>query len=117
MGTRHCAPTKQWGHGHPVWGNDTLAVWTQGEPQPLPQLVKAWDHFMYQQSCGLPRFASTGQPSTTAHQDVSLLLPHSLQTRAAAHLPVRGAPWMMTTIPRARPSAEISMPKWRAMAL
>lgn len=47
MGTRHCAPTKQRGHGHPVWGNDSPAVWTQGEPQHLPQLVKAWDHFMY----------------------------------------------------------------------
>lgn len=47
--------------------------------------------------------------------------PCSLQPRAAVHLPVRGAPWTMTTIPlrfrAARPSAEMSMPRWRVMAL
>lgn len=46
---------------------------------------------------------------------------HPWPSSPMSHVPVRGAPWMMMTIPlrfwAARPSAEMSRPRWRAMAL
>lgn len=55
--------TRVWLYGHKV-SHTTCISW-----------AKAWDHVMYQQSYGLSHFTSTGQPSTTGHQDMSLLLP------------------------------------------
>lgn len=92
--TRQRDPTKQWEHGHPVWGNESLAVWTPDEPHHLHHARRRPGTISHtSRGVGLPHFTSTGQPSTMVHRDVSLpLLPAFLAAKGCGSRTCQGCP-------------------------